>query len=64
MSKPAVLGLSGALLLFLTACTTTHFDMIDQAGPADPEPGVESLGEEERADQAKMKQYAIEEELK
>jgi type IV secretion system protein VirB9 len=52
------------LVLLLGACRTTHFDMTDQAGPAEPEAGVESLGEEERADRAKMKAYAIEEELK
>jgi type IV secretion system protein VirB9 len=62
MNKTAALVLGVTLLL--AACRTTHFDMIDQAYPEEPEPGVESLGEEERADEATLKQYAIEEELK
>jgi type IV secretion system protein VirB9 len=62
MNKPAVLVLFAALLL--AACRTTHFDAIDQAGPEEPEPGIESIGEEERAEAAKIKQYAVEEELK
>jgi type IV secretion system protein VirB9 len=65
MTKTSVIGFGlFGILLLLAACRTTHFDVTDQAGPADPEAGVESLEEEERADKAKMKEYAIEEELK
>lgn len=44
-------------------CATTHFDAV-QASPAEKQPGIDSLEDEEDADKKEAERYLIEEDLK